>query len=131
MKNDSVYPARLYRDPDNGYVGGVCAGIADYLSIDATVVRAVVLVSAFLFSLPTLFMYVLGVIFLKRKPRNLYHDTEEETFWREYRRSPRNTLGQTSNRFRDLEKRLRKLEAYMTSKKYDLDREFRRMDRGQ
>lgn len=131
MKNDSVYPARLYRDPDNGYVGGVCAGIADYLSIDATVVRGLVLLSAFLFSLPTLFMYVLAVVFLKRKPRNLYHDTEEETFWREYRKSPRNTLGQTSNRFRDLEKRLRKLEAYMTSKKYDLDREFRRMDRGQ
>lgn len=32
-------PRRLYRDPKAGMVAGVCAGLAEYLRVDATVVR--------------------------------------------------------------------------------------------
>jgi len=30
---------RLYRDPKNGKLFGVCAGVSDYLDVDVTVVR--------------------------------------------------------------------------------------------
>ena len=32
---------KLYRDPRNGMLAGVCAGIAEYLGIDPTVVRLI------------------------------------------------------------------------------------------
>jgi phage shock protein PspC (stress-responsive transcriptional regulator) len=38
---------RLLRFPDDGPLGGVCAGVADYLSIDPTIVRIAAVVLAF------------------------------------------------------------------------------------
>ena len=35
-------PKRLFRDPDNKVIGGVCSGLADYFDIDTTLVRAIV-----------------------------------------------------------------------------------------
>ena len=39
---------RLYRDPEHGLLAGVCAGIADYLAIDVTLVRVAFVVFTFL-----------------------------------------------------------------------------------
>ncbi|MBG0786495.1 MAG: PspC domain-containing protein [Anaerolineaceae bacterium] len=32
-------PKRLYRNTDQGKIGGVCAGLADYLNADPTLIR--------------------------------------------------------------------------------------------
>jgi phage shock protein C len=32
-------PKKLYRDFQGGWVGGVCAGMAEYFAVDATLVR--------------------------------------------------------------------------------------------
>ena len=119
---------KLYRDTQNGKVAGVCAGIADYFSWDVTVVRILTVIAGLSFTLLTVCVYACGAIFLQPKPTNLYQTEEEEAYWRQYRKSPRNTMDATKRRFLDLEKKLRKLEAYMTSRKFDLDREFRKMD---
>lgn len=37
-------PRRLYRDPAKGMVGGVAAGVAEYLNVDVTVVRVVLVI---------------------------------------------------------------------------------------
>jgi len=41
-------PKRLYRAHKNHIIGGVCAGFADYLNIDVTLIRILWLVAAFL-----------------------------------------------------------------------------------
>jgi phage shock protein C len=127
MKCDYGCHNKLYRDPDNGKIAGVCAGIADYFSWNVNLVRIVTVILAITFTLLTVSLYAVGAIFLQPKPRNLYDDQEEETYWRRYRKSPRNTMSATQYKFRKLEKKLRKLEAYMTSSKYNLDREFNKM----
>lgn len=118
---------KLYRDTENGKIAGVCAGIADYFSWDVTVVRIITVIAAISFTLLTVCVYVCGALFLQPKPRDLYEDPDEEAYWRSYRKSPRNTMDATKRRFRDLEKKLRKMEAYMTSSKFNLDREFNKM----
>ena len=128
MKCDYGCHNKLYRDPENGKVAGVCAGIADYFTWDVTVVRIVTVIAAISFTLLTLCLYICGALFLQPKPRDLYEDMEEEAYWRQYRKSPRNTMDATKRRFRDLEKKLRKMEAYMTSNKFNLDREFNKMN---
>ena len=32
---------RLFRKPDQGKISGICAGVADYMQVDVTVVRLV------------------------------------------------------------------------------------------
>ncbi|MDD2491630.1 MAG: PspC domain-containing protein [Bacteroidales bacterium] len=39
---------RLYRDPDNRVIGGVCSGLGHYLNIDMVLIRVVFAVSLFL-----------------------------------------------------------------------------------
>jgi phage shock protein C len=34
-------PKRLYRIPGEGKIGGVCAGLAEYFSVDPTIVRLI------------------------------------------------------------------------------------------
>jgi len=121
------YQLNLYRDIENKKIAGVCAGLADYFSIDVTLVRILTVISLITFSFVTIFAYVCGVIFLKPKPVDLYSDEEDEDYWRRYRRSPRNTLAEARNKFLKLEQKLRKLETYVTSKKFSLDREFEEM----
>jgi phage shock protein PspC (stress-responsive transcriptional regulator) len=38
---ESLLMKRLMRSPNNGKIAGVCAGLADYLDVDVTFVRAV------------------------------------------------------------------------------------------
>ena len=128
MKNGSRRHNVLYRDTKNGKIAGVCAGIADYFSWDVNLVRILTVIAALSFTVVTLSLYAVAALFLDPKPEDLYEDQEEEEYWRRYRKSPRNTMGEARLRFRKLDKKLRKLEAYVTSRKFDLDREFEKID---
>lgn len=48
---------RLYRDPDNAMIGGVCAGIAARLGVNANIVRLLFLIG-FLFFGASIFVYI-------------------------------------------------------------------------
>ena len=120
---------RLYRDPDNGKIAGVCAGLADYFSWNVDAVRFATIVAAILFSVTTVALYIAAAFFLPKKPKDLYDDKTEEQYWRKYRKSPKDTLADTRYRFRKLERKLSRLEAYVTSDRYDLDREISNLER--
>jgi len=55
----------------------------------------------------------------------LYRDADDEEFWQEVRRSPRDSVGQLNRRFRSLDDRLQSMEAWITSSEYRIDRELR------
>ena len=48
---------RLYRDPDNRMLGGVCSGIATYMGIDPLIIRIIFFVLLFVFG-------IIGVIYI-------------------------------------------------------------------
>jgi phage shock protein PspC (stress-responsive transcriptional regulator) len=55
---------RLTRSRDDRWLGGVCAGVADYAGIDANLVRLLVVVGA-LFSFGTLFVaYIIAWVLM-------------------------------------------------------------------
>jgi phage shock protein C len=120
---------RLYRDRERGMLAGVCAGIADYFGFSlagtriATVMLALVL-------LPWVFIgYIALAMMLPVKTRPLYRDEEEEQFWRSVRRSPISTLSQVRHQFREMEVRMQRMERYVTSSRFKLDRDFRELER--
>ncbi len=49
---------RMYRDPDNRVLGGVCAGISHYLGIDPIIMRALFIILFFAYGV-TFFVYIL------------------------------------------------------------------------
>lgn len=49
---------RLYRDKENGYIGGVCSGLAGYLNIDPTIIR-LLWAGAFFVGGVGLFLYII------------------------------------------------------------------------
>jgi len=123
--NFSWSPSRLYRDPDNGMMMGVCAGIADYFGIARWMVRVGAVILLFAFTFMTVIAYfALGYI-LKPKPTDLYIDAEEERFWRNTRVDPKRTVGDLQSKYRHIEKRIRDAEAFVTSSEFKLRRDFR------
>lgn len=53
---------RLYRDPDNRILGGVCSGIANYLNIDPLIIRILFLVLLFVFGIIAVIYIVLWAL---------------------------------------------------------------------
>jgi len=52
---------RLYRDPDNKMIGGVCSGLAAYFNIDTAIVRVIFLVLLFFSWVPFVIIPFAGV----------------------------------------------------------------------
>ena len=119
---------KLYRDPRRGMIFGVCAGIADYFGFDVNVTRIIVIVGAF-FAFPFFCVgYILMGLLL---PVRSYEDPRRQPgdpLERQVRSSPHDTLASVRYRFRDLDARLQRLEKYVTSNRYKLDREFRKLE---
>jgi phage shock protein C len=61
---------RLYRDELNKQVAGVCSGLAEYLNMDVTVVRAIFLIGLFIKGV-TFIPYIVLWIVLPKKPYHL------------------------------------------------------------
>ena len=126
---DSPNPHRLYRDPEHGVVGGVCAGIAGYFGVQPILVRLAMVIGLFFFAPPVILGYVIAVLALPVKPRQLYSNPDEEAFWRGVSIKPDRTLAGLTQRFRDFEKRVAGVEAYVASKEFELNRAIRDLDR--
>ena len=50
---------RIFRDPQNAMIGGVCAGIAQYLHIDVTIVRLITILLFFLSASTVAIVYII------------------------------------------------------------------------
>jgi phage shock protein C len=121
-------PHRLYRDKQNAVLAGVCAGIADYAGLNRKGVRVVtVLMMLFPPFVPFVILsYILLAIFIPVKPSELYGDDEKAEFWRGVSNAPSDVFGALSHRFRELNLKLEKMEAYVTSREFEFDRELAR-----
>jgi phage shock protein C len=115
---------RLYRLPRRGKIFGVCAGLADYFGFDVAITRALVVVGAF-FAFPFIFVayVVLGFVL----PVQVDDDDIQDPVQRQVRSNPHSSLSGVRYRFRDLDVRLQRLEKYVTSSRYRLDREFQQL----
>jgi phage shock protein C len=129
MKRDPN-PTRFYRDAEAGKFGGVCAGLAEYFGFDLTLTRVLTVLAMLFF--PTVFLVYLVLWFvLPAKPRTLYRDESDKDFWRGMRVSPRETLSEVRHRFRSADAKLQRMERYVTSRNFNLDREFQDLERGE
>lgn len=114
---------RLYRASRGAMVFGVCAGIADHFGFDRTVTRVIVGIAALVFFPAVLIGYVVLALLLKKSPDS-EPDIDARATHGRMRPSAETAFDRHQQRFRDLDRRLQRLEEYITSRRFKLDREF-------
>lgn len=129
---------RFTRNADRAVLGGVCAGIADYFGFNLRVTRLLAIIAFFVAMPVTILTYIAVVLLvpaesagysrkvgreIRRKRRRMSRRERRETT-DEARREAADAL---SERARSLDERLARVEKYVTSSRYNLDREFRNL----
>ncbi|MGA9335370.1 MAG: envelope stress response membrane protein PspC [Rudaea sp.] len=128
MKPDGEWrTSRFYRDPRNGKLMGVCAGLADYFRWNVTFVRILAVITLIWFGTFTAIAYLVLGFMLPDKPDRLYDWDTDDKYRSSVRRSADETFRDMRHRFRELDRKLQRLENYVTSSRYDLDRQFRNL----
>jgi phage shock protein C len=140
---------RLYRDADRAVLAGVCAGLAGYFGLNLKVTRILAVVAFFMAMPFAVFGYLAMVFLIPAESRGDYERVvETRCCWgmrrdrrrkgrRENRRSaaPEETRQTTSGpsvkdvreRYSSLDKRLAELEKQVTSPRFQLEQEFRKL----
>jgi len=135
--NDHEKPAarRLTRNKVDGKLGGVCAGIGDYLGWDHTMVRILTILLIIFTALPLIAYFVLWVFMPKDSRAPYIREYREQKQAKTRIEAPAGTAGSTTtyndvkSKFRSLEVRLQDLERSITSKEWKLNRDFRDLEK--
>jgi len=137
---------RLYRDADRAMLGGVCAGLADYLGFNLRVTRILAFI-AFLTAMPIAVISYLAAVFLIPSTSNNDYEIESERIFvrrrksrstrrsrkearkeqREAEKSKPTAAADIDRRCRTLDERLVRLEKHVTSRRFQLDQELSRL----
>ena len=124
---DSIPRRRFYRNRDRAMVAGVCAGMADYFGFNLKVTRVLAVIALFMAMPVTLVAYFGAVFLVPAAPTAVHEPQYDPDFRKAVRSAPRQTLGDVRRRFQSLDSRLARLERYVTSPRFNLDQEFRKL----
>ena len=109
-------------------LGGVCAGLSEYFGFNLCVTRILTII-AFLWAMPLAIVAYLGIVLLvPPKPSVATEPPIDRKFQQALRSSPGQTMSDLRGRFQALDRRLARLEKYVTSSRYQLDREFKELE---
>lgn len=131
--NDPQPTRRLTRNKIDGKLGGVCAGIGDYLGWDHTLVRIITILLIVFTGVPLIAYFILWVL-MPKDPRAPYVREKREQMEAMSpgyvgTKGPRSTYSDVKSKFRSVETRLQDLERSITSKEWKLRRDFRDLER--
>ena len=115
---------QFYLDKQNAKMKGVCAGIADYTGIDATMVRVAAVVLAFLTNGLLILAYIVAAWVAPRKPVGLYDTPEDAKFWQGVRSNPKRSTTEVRSKLREIDRRLADMETFYTSRNTQLASEI-------
>jgi len=124
----------LYRDPANGKISGVCAGIANYFGAEVWLIRIVIISAALLGgTFLVLLAYVAMAFMLEKQPvtyseniRAQQEHTLKSKPWQKGQ-TPDQLLSVLERDFDCLDGKIRHIEAYVTSDAYRVNQEFSKL----
>jgi phage shock protein C len=76
----------FYRDRENGWIFGVCAGLADRFNLQVGAVRVLAVISLLVFFWLTAIVYIAATLLIREKPLIFSGTRSEYEFWRRERR---------------------------------------------
>ncbi len=123
----STYERRFRRSSDHSVLGGVCGGLSHYFGFNLKVTRILAFIG-FLMNPPLAGLAYLSVVLLVPAAPTSQKPEIDPKFHQSLRSRPAQTARDVKRRFLALDRRLARLEKYVTSSRYDLDREFRDLE---
>lgn len=131
MSIDSRPRRTLMRDKANGKIAGVCAGLAEYFNIEVWLVR-IIAVTALIFSgsFTSIIYIAMWFILDEKKPEPVnhsHHTVGVKTKVWQAGEPPQRAFQEIIQEFSELETSLQKMERYVTSNAYKVDRELNRL----
>ena len=138
--SDEPRTAKLYRDAKRGKICGVCGGIARYYGLETWIVRILAVTGLIFLNWVVFVAYLVAALILDREPELDERASERASGhrrgrgrarFREHRRasSPHRLLRDVGAHFDEMELRLRRMEAHVTSDNYELRRELAKIDK--
>ena len=134
----SGWGRNIYRSRENKRFAGVCGGIAEHLNIEPWIIRLLFVGSFFMLGGLSVLLYIIAIFAIDKRPRHATVNMEYDEEQHQYR--PRNAFkygASTSSRLQKAKQRIdnaldrvKNMEAYVTSKQYELNKEFSRMQSG-
>jgi phage shock protein C len=126
MRNyDGLSRGGMYRSR-NGVIFGVCRGLAEHFDFSVVWARAIaiifLLVSGFW---PAIGLYLIATFLMKPAPVVPIETEAEQEFYDSYTNSRHLAAHRIKKRYENLEKRLRRLEHLVTTRKFDWDERLR------
>ncbi len=126
-RNEHYQRRRFVRSADRAMIAGVCAGLADYFGFKLKITRLLAFIALLMAPPVTLIVYFSAVFLIPSA-----HDPERQpghdpAFDQALRAAPRQTMKDVRRRFQKMESRLARMERYVTSPRFNLDQEFRKL----
>ncbi len=131
MNQDNCQRRTLMRDKAKGKIAGVCAGIAEYFNIEVWLVR-IIAVTALIFSSSFVAVIYIAMWFIldEKKPnpaaQSSHHLGVKTKVW-QAGEPPQRAFREINQEFSELEQSLQRIERYITSNAYKIDRELDRL----
>lgn len=127
------YGMNLYRNKKDAWLGGVCAGLADHFNIEHWVARLIAVGALMFFNSLAFFAYLAACVLLAKRPKKArrpetaydeaVHADRPRNLFR-YPASPKERVQTARERLNEVLARVEKMERYVTSRRYNLDKEF-------
>ncbi|MDO9583829.1 MAG: envelope stress response membrane protein PspC [Desulfomicrobium sp.] len=115
----------LYRARDGVFLG-VCKGVARHFDVPVNMLRAVVLILFFVTGVwPVGLLYLIAAMIMRVEPAVPFANEDERTFYDAYANSRTGVLQRMKRSFDNLDRRLRRMEAVVTSRDFDWERRMR------
>lgn len=120
--------SRVYRDIDRRWLAGVLAGAASHFGWNLTALRIVTIVTIVACMTPIVPVVIVGYVLaaLILPPRSQLPPPPPAAEQWHSAPPPGVTAPELKYRLREMEDRLRAMEAYVTSAQYEIDRELKR-----
>lgn len=115
----------IYRSR-HGAIFGVCRGLAEHFDFSVFWVRFLA-VALLIFSglWPAMILYILAALIMKPEPALPISSPDEQHFYDVYASSRHEAAQRLRRRYDGLEKRIRRMEAVVTSREYNWERRLR------
>ena len=116
---EKILRGGLYRSRE-GMILGVCKGIADYFDFSVFWARVITLIFLFFSGFwPILIIYFIAALLMKPEPVLPIQTDEEREFYDSYIYSRKGAADRLKRRYKNLERRIQRMENYVTSREFD------------
>jgi phage shock protein C len=119
---EKIFCGGFYRSR-NGILLGVCRGIAEYFDFSVFWTRAIV-VALFLVGgfWPVVVLYFVAALLMKPEPVIPIESDDQQEFYNSYLDSKKRAADRLRRRYKNLDRRIQRMEHMVTTKEFDWDR---------